>query len=91
MKEFLKDFCRAKVHTCCIAAELAIAVWFTATGDYGSAFLAFVLSLMLIIMRLDDMRYESLRHYTDELEKRYFELLDGLIALCENKEKGPGE
>lgn len=90
MKEFLKDFCREIVPTCCIAAELGIAVWLTATGDYVCAVWAFALSLMLIIVWLYDMSYESLQHYTNELEKRYYRLLLVFCEICEqHKEPQP--
>lgn len=90
-KEFLKEYCKDKLNAGCVILEFLLTVTAAVLGDYRGVVFYATLTAMLIIFRLHDMQYECLRHYTDKLEKRHFELLSGLIAFCEQKEKGQGE
>ena len=87
-KEFLKEYCKEKINAGCVIAEFLITIIAAIVGDYRGVVFYATLTAMLILFRLKDMNYDRLRHYTDKLEKRHFELVGWLAGLCENKEKG---
>ena len=91
IKEFLKEYCKDKLNAGCVVFEFLITIFAAVAGDYIGALFSAVTTAVLIIFRLNDMAYDRLRRYTDELEKQHFELLDWLAGLCEQKEKGQWE
>lgn len=78
MKKFLKEFCKDKFNTVVVILELLISIFSVVSGYYNNALTAMLFAAMFILSRVQEMQYDRLRRYTDELEK----LLVSLTLSC---------
>lgn len=69
MKKFLKEFCKDKFNTVVVILELLISIFSVVSGYYNNALTAMLFAAMFILSRVQDMQYDRLKRYTDELEK----------------------
>lgn len=83
MKEFLKEFCKDKFITVIVILYLLLSIISVINGEYRNALIGMFFAAMFIISRVQDMNYDRLQRYTNDLEQ----LLVSLLCKMDQTEK----